>query len=69
MSEIPYVSATITVQLKPWPTPNLAIPTTDGKPSVAVGDLPTSAVDALARAWLDELYKKAGHRNPWKLTG
>ncbi len=56
----------IKVDLKEWKVPNFAIVEGNDKTSIPVGGLPQEALDELARAWLDELYAKAGKLNTWR---
>lgn len=62
-----------TVKLKPWATPNFAVldNETDGgdreNHTLPVKELDAAAIDALAVAWLDELYLKTGKDNPFVL--
>lgn len=62
------ISATLDVKLKPFQVPNfVGIERKPGLkqegmqelPTIAIEDLSKAALNALAQAWLDELYRKA----------
>lgn len=67
-------TAKVEVKLRPFLVPNFA--TIDLNPrlhgdkneaSLPIAELDHAALDALAEAWLTELYKKAGKRNPFQM--
>lgn len=52
-------------KFKPWQVPNFV--SVEGEvEGVPVGQLSAATLNALAEAWLDGLYSKAGAANPWK---
>lgn len=68
------VEVKTSVRFNTWQVPNFATVTTPPRPkqegmqaapTIAIGDLDVAALDALAAAWLEELYKKAGQSNPF----
>lgn len=67
------VTAQVAVSFKAWPTPNFAnVAVPPGLrqegiaplPSIPVAALDKVALDALAMAWVSELYEKAGYDAP-----
>lgn len=71
------IETKIVTRLKTWQTPNFAtvdLPPgrkEDGPkplPTIAIADLGAEALDALAQAWLNELYTKATRINPFHCT-
>ena len=63
------VKTTVTVTFKSWNTPNFANfedkANESKNGSIRVEDLELDALNAMAEAWLNDLYEKAGHTNPW----
>jgi hypothetical protein len=57
------------IELKHWVVPGFASSVSDHCKDVSfpVRDLPQAGLDTLAKAWLDELYDKAGKPNPFTL--
>jgi hypothetical protein len=67
------VSVSVPVSFRRWQAPNFAnVNRPPGKrqdglqelPSVPVADLDPKALDALAAAWIEDLYEKAGKKPP-----
>lgn len=67
------VTVNAPVSYNRWQVPNFASPVRpprprqegiDGDRGVPVVELPAEALDALARAWLEDLYRKAGRDVP-----
>lgn len=58
------------IELQPWTPPNFA--SASGKAvenaAIPVAALDAEALDALAYRWLEDLYSKAGKRNPFVAT-
>ncbi len=68
------ITVTTEVRVRRWQVPNFAVqdmpprPRQEGfteAPKLHVRELPHQVLDALAGAWLDDLYSKAGQRNPF----
>lgn len=68
------ITVTTAVKFRRWLAPNFATqdmpprPKQDGMvalPTAHVRDLPHQVLDALAEAWLVDLYEKAGQSNPF----
>lgn len=62
MSEKP-IQATLKVALKPWPAPSYASRVAKGaekSSGIHVSDLSDDALEDLALAWIEDLYRKAG---------
>jgi hypothetical protein len=68
------ITVTTAVKFRRWQAPNYAIqdvpprPRQEGfseAPKMHVKELPHQVLDALAEAWLADLYEKAGQRNPF----
>ena len=59
--------AYVKVKLGKWKAPNFALVDGSDKASIPVADLPSDALDELARDWLDDLYAKAGKMNAWRM--
>lgn len=67
------VTVTAEVKFKRWQTPNFATRDTPPRPrqegfsmteGVPIRELPAEALDALARAWLADLYRKVNRSVP-----
>ena len=60
------VSATLRVRLKPWAAPNFArradIEDQSSEGAIPVNDLDDDALEDMALAWIEDLYRKAGQR-------
>ena len=70
MSEDLPISGRIAVKFRRWGAPGFAAIAGDGRAEpkaegVPVMDLDVATLDALASAWLEDLYKKAGKKSPW----
>lgn len=70
------VTVSAPVTFKTWAAPNFAQPEIAPRPrqegfrateSVAVADLAPAVLDALAAAWLEDLYAKTGREVPFAL--
>lgn len=62
------INATIKVVLKPWDAPNFARRDHVGDGSenaIHVSELDENALEDMALAWLDELYRKAKRTSPF----
>lgn len=69
------ITVTTAVKFRRWQAPNYAVqdvpprPRQEGfheAPKAAVSELPFQVIDALAEAWLNDLYAKSEHENPFK---
>lgn len=65
------ISATLRVKLKPWSAPSFAARETEAgedRESVHVSELSAETLEAMALAWLRDLYRKAEQRCPFSET-
>lgn len=71
------VTVSAPVTFKTWHAPNFALPNLPPRPrqegfrvpdGVPVADLAPAVLDALAAAWLADLYAKSGRPCPFELT-
>jgi hypothetical protein len=69
------ITVTTAVKFKRWQAPNFAIQDTPPRPRQEgfyeapkehVNKLPFQVIDALAEAWLNDLYAKTEYGNPFK---
>jgi hypothetical protein len=69
------VTVTTAVKFRRWLSPNYAVqdvpprPRQEGlveAPKIHISELPQQVLNALAEAWLVDLYEKAGQRNPFE---
>lgn len=58
------ILASVPTKFKPWRAPNFVLIDGVQARSVNVRDIPEDALRALAQAWLDELFTKAGYPTP-----
>lgn len=70
------IEVKMSISFQNWHAPNFALLESkpglkqDGiqpTPSIPVADLEANVVDALAASWLEDLYRKAGHRCPFTI--
>lgn len=62
------IRATLSIALKPWDAPSFARRAhidSDEASAVHVRDLDSDALEDMALAWLNDLYRKAGKRSPF----
>jgi hypothetical protein len=69
------ITVTTAVKFRRWQAPNYAVqdiprrPRHEGlveAPKMHVNELAPQVLDALAKAWLSDLYDRAGQSNPWR---
>lgn len=59
------ITVTTAVKFRRLLTPNFVTQDGSQASTMHVRELPQQVLDALAGAWLDDIYSKAGQRNPF----